>query len=666
MNRRPSSSRPEKTEMTVDAPAPDSEVRTPAAPPARVPAGLRPTLRLAAGHLLFVGALGLGADVLLEITWRRSNVVALVVDKPWVVLTGATVLALVAGVLLAVTGRRWFSAAVMLVVSALAGLASHLKFEVRREPLYPRDLVFALEPRFLVQMVQPAVLWKTALGLALIVGLVWGAARLLGRRPRTAGPRPTYRPRTILAVRVAVALTCLAVLSSVAAFNRPGNPWRGAFEAAGVVWKPANQAANYRANSFVGGFLFNLDRPAMVRPRGYSRATMEQIVARYTAAADGHNASVTGTLEGVNVVAVLAESLSDLTRLDGMSLGEDPLRRTRALMERLPHGRMLASKIGGGTSAAEFEVLTSMSLAQFDPAMDTPYQMLVPQHRTFPSAVRLFDELGHTGVAIHPYLETLYSRHRVYPALGFDDFVARGDMLFDQRLGRKGFISDASAFRQTLHTIASQEEPVFVNLVTMQNHTPYEGKYPEPVPVSGVDRESAEIVGQYAAGLVRTDAAIERFIRRLGHTDEKTIVVVYGDHLPGALPEDVFAANSQRTLHETPFFMYSNYEDLPAVELPTTSPIYFLPRIFDLAGAPIPPYYALLRELEGHVAAMEHGQMLTPLGWSTSPERLSPEAREVLRDYRLVQYDLAVGERYAEALFHPAARGTVAASGAGE
>jgi phosphoglycerol transferase MdoB-like AlkP superfamily enzyme len=310
----------------------------------------------------------------------------------------------------------------------------------------------------------------------------------------------------------------------------------------------------------------------------------------------------------------------------------------------------------------EFEVLTGMSLSQFNSAMDTPYQMLVPNYRHFPSAVELFNQLGHTTLAIHPYEPTMYQRDHVYPILGFSDFIARPEMDHHGRPENNQFISDQAAFRQTMDAINEHDESVFVNLVTMQNHTPFTGKYADPIEVEGLSRRDAQMVGQYARGISVSDRAIGRFIRALERSDEKTVVLLYGDHLPAGMPETLFEQNSDRTMHETPFFLYSNFGKPEAEELPTTSPAFFLPRVFDLAGAPLPPYFALLRELEGHVSALEHGRLISSGGYEVSPETLSPEAREVLRDYRLVQYDLSVGRRYAEEMLYPSPAGTVSAS----
>lgn len=660
---------------TADASAtPDTQQDGQTDGPERV-SKLRVLARLARAtgiYLLFGFIVALLAEFLLEAArtgWNWPYLLDFASRDLGVVALGAVVILLLVVALLAVTGRMWVTATLVLSLATVLGVASHLKYVARREPIYPRDLAFMTEPGFLLEMVEPRSLWLTLLGLLPLVVTTWGLSKLfkmwLGRR--TPAKNPPHWRTTVIVSRLAVVGLSLVLLSSLLSFNHYGNAWRRAFEASGARWAKASQPHNYKVNGFVGGFLYNLDIPAMAKPPMYSRAVMERIAAKYAALADARNASLDpDALKDVNVVSVLSESFSDPTRLEGLELAEDPLPRTRELMEKVPHGLMLSQKIGGGTSSMEFETLTGMSLSQFNSAMDTPYQMLVPNYRHFPSAVEIFNQMGHKTLAIHPYEATMYQRDTVYPILGFSDFVARSEMEHRGMPENNPFISDHAAFRQTLDAINENDEPVFVNLVTMQNHTPYVGKYADPVEVEGLTDDGAEMVGQYARGLSLSDRAIARFIRAVERSDEKTIVLLYGDHLPAGLPEAVFEKNSDRTMHETPFFMYSNFGEPKPEELPTTSPIFFLPRVFELAGAPLPPYYALLRELESNVSALEHGRLISSGGYEVSPETLSAEAKELLRDYRLVQYDLSVGRRYAEEMLYPSPAGTVAASRAPE
>ena len=629
-------------------------------------------MRPAGIFLTFCAVVALLAELGIETARTGGNwhyVLRLVVGEPGVVAVGAFVLLLIVGAVLAITGRMWVTSALVLSLAALLGIASNVKWVERREPIYPRDLVFMMEPKFLLEMVDPHMLWLTLGGLVLLAAFTWGLTRLfkLWLRRKAAHPRPPRWGVTVVVLRVAGVGLSLLLLSSLMHFNHPGNAWRRTFQAAGAHWKKASQPHNYQANGFVGGFLYNLDIPAMKRPPGYSRATMERIVAKYTAEAEKqYGDRDPHALDDVNVVTILSESFSDLTRLKGMKLGEDPMPRTRELMKQGPHGHMLTQKIGGGTSTMEFETLTGLSMSQFNSALDTPFQQLVPHYRTFPSAVEMFNQLGHKTLAIHPYSPTMYQREHVYPILGFSDFISQDQMTHRGTIEKNRYISDASAFSQVLDAIQSNDKSVFVNLVTMQNHTPYVGRYSDPVKVEGLNDRAAAVVGGYARGISYSDQAIADFISAVDQSHEKTIVVLYGDHLPAGTPKALYRKNNVRVLHETPFFIHSNFGEASSEELPTTSPIFFLPHIVDMAGAPLSPYYTMLRDLEGHVSAMEQGEMIGADNAKTSPKSLPPASQELLRDYRLVEYDLAVGKRYSEKMLYPTPAGTVEASGSGE
>ena len=107
-------------------------------------------------------------------------------------------------------------------------------------------------------------------------------------------------------------------------------------------------------------------------------------------------------------------------------------------------------------------------------------------------------------------------------------------------------------------------------------------------------------------------------------------------------------------MRSTPFFIWANTPIKKAAAPEVTSPIYFMPMLYDALGAQLPPYYALLRELQVEIPAMEQGIYLDDDGNPLARDDLSPRAKELLRDYRLVQYDLSVGARYSQdELFYP-------------
>lgn len=600
---------------------------------------LRATFLLALGcNAALEASRLLGVD---GVVWRFKT--------PWfpaLFLVGTLVVWLLVGLVHAVTGQMGLTRTVLVVGTVLVAVADHAKVRVREEPLYPGDVAFLTQLRLLPGMVGLTWLPLTTGGL-LLLGL---AATWLSRsrRARRSPDEPDGPRHAGVGVRVVAGALCLLALVHVAHFNQSGNLARAAFDAAGANWRPWSQQRNYLGNGFVAGVLYNTGVPPMAAPDGYGPATMAGIVRRYTAVAERINRHrETGSLDGVNVVMVLSESLSDPTLLRGVTVAQDPLPFTRRLMATTTSGLLLAPGIGGGTANVEFEVLTGMSLALFPPQLRVPFQMLVPERSHFPSLVSWYERSGHRPIAVHPFSTEMYRRREVYKAFGFDEFVHEGTLAFRRRLGHNGYISDASAFDEVVARLRVSRRPLLVELVTMQNHIPYEGRYDHPIPVRGPDGGPLPPTGQYLRGLWHSDRALEALVGDLRDLREPSVLVVYGDHLPGTYPGPVRELNGWLTMHKTPFLVWSSFAATP-VRPPLVSPTHLTDLVLEHVDAPVTPYTALLTRLRAEVPALAGPVVRDASGRPVPLTELEPDARQLLRDYRLVQYDLAVGQAWSE------------------
>ena len=588
-----------------------------------------------------------------------------VVQGPVLTLLGTLVVWAVLVLVWAIVGRLAVGIAVLTVLTAILGFANHVKLTLRLEPILPSDLAYVSQVGFLAEMAGLAEVLVLLAALGLVtVAIGWVSRRYSRSKPRGTRRSDPYAWRRRVLSRLVAGALSVFFLTYVGNFNNPGNNFRDAYEANGAEWAYWAQGANYLRNGFVGGVLYNLDTTSMERPRDYTRASMEQIVRRYVEVADRTNrARRPDVLDDVNIVHVLSESFTDPTKLSGIRLEEDPIPFTRRLMSQTSSGTMLAQKVGAGTANMEFEALTGMSMSQFTPQVDSAYQTVVPNHSTFPSAVQLLKDRGHAAIAIHPYTTQLYRRETVYPVLGMDEFISQGEMQTEATIQDNPRISDASAFEEVSYQIERSDRPLLVNLVTMQNHFPNRSVYDEPVRVSGLTGNQKEHVAGYVRGLRYSDAALEDFIAELERSSEKTAVIFYGDHHPPVWPRRIRERNGEVGVLSTPYFLWANFplERLPSERL--TSPIHFMPMLYEAAGAQVPPYYALLDRLHELVPAMEQGRYVDRGKGLVSESELGPRATQVLRDYRMVQYDLAVGERYSqEAMFSGEQTGSGAAN----
>jgi hypothetical protein len=288
-----------------------------------------------------------------------------------------------------------------------------------------------------------------------------------------------------------------------------------------------------------------------------------------------------------------------------------------------------------------------MSLGLFPPQLRVPFQMLVPERSHFPSLVQWFERTGHRPVAVHPFSTEMYRRRDVYRAFGFDEFVHQGTLADPHRLGHDGYVSDASAFDEVVARLRGSDRPLFVQLVTMQNHIPYEGRYEHPIKVRGPDGAPLPPTGQYLRGLWHSDRALQDLVADLKRLPEPTVLVLYGDHLPGTYPRDVRVVNGWSRMHRTPFLIWSTFTTSP-VRPPLMSPSHLTDLVLEYVDAPVTPYTALLTRLRAQVPALVGGFSYDARGRPVPLADLPPDAQQVLRDYRMVQYDLAVGRAFSE------------------
>ena len=467
---------------------------------------------------------------------------------------------------LALVGRLWLALGIVTAVTALLGAVNATKLELRNDPLVPGDVVFLSQPDFLFDMVSRSKLVSGAVGLIAIVLLAWGFGWLVARfaLPHITKSLPRRGVIALRITRVVVVLLCLLLLGLANNFNEKGNPWREAFDSTGLRWRAWDQRINYQRNGFIAGLLYNTHVTAMAKPEGYSKEAVEAVAKRYQAEAAELNQGRTATIDKTNVVIILSESFSQPDWLKTVKFPQDVIPKTTAAMKQTVSGRMLAPGFGSGTANTEYELLTGQSLSQLSPQLSIPYEQLVSHYDTYPSTVGYLKEHGHKPIAIHPFSPRMYARTKVFQTFGFDKYISKDDMTFDSHGGGR-FIDDESAFNEVIHQIDTNDKPVLAHLITMQNHMPYGGQYDDPIkPTSGLQGKFANLAGQYARGLARTDEALADMFAKLKKSPEPTAVIFYGDHLPPQVyPQSLVEREGTLTAHQTPYLIWSNRGALP-------------------------------------------------------------------------------------------------------
>ena len=361
--------------------------------------------------------------------------------------------------------------------------------------------------------------------------------------------------------------------------------------------------------------------------------------------------------------------------MPGIALAEDPMPNIRALKETTTSGLMLSPGFGGGTANIEYQSLTGLDLALFDDSMQSMYQELVPHQKNPFAWNQIWNaEYGKSGsVAFHSYYKNMYLRDVNYKKFGFNKFYtldSKPAITHQDRTDNSPYVNDAASYQNIIDQLNKEEHPQFLQLVTMQNHMPYDNWYfnnqfeQANVTENLNDYERGQI-NTYAKGVSITDQATIDFLNQLNAMDKPITVIFYGDHLPGSYQTAAADKNNTLALHQTDYFIWSNQASasagvkLDASNTAYTSPNYFMEMAAEHMNAKVSPYLAFLTQTRTDIPALERlvigaggfdtdtsTTYLDENGNAVKRKALSKQAKKTLHDYELIQYDMTAGKGY--------------------
>lgn len=270
------------------------------------------------------------------------------------------------------------------------------------------------------------------------------------------------------------------------------------------------------------------------------------------------------------------------------------------------------------------------------------------------------------------YYKNMYLRDANYKKFGFNHFYALDSnpaITYQDHIDDSQYVSDAASYQNVLDALNNSNHAQFIQLVTMQNHTPYGDFYMNnqfrDADISELSDDEKWGIDNYAKGVNLTDQATADFLNQLNTIDKPVTVIFYGDHLPGVYSTAAGDENNAIPLHETDYFIWSNQASASAgMKLDTNntsfvSSNYFMALATEHMNAKISPYLEMLAELHSAIPAFSR-LVGSNSSWSDNTSTiyldasgnrikrkdLSEDARTLLRDYRLVQYDMTKGKGY--------------------
>lgn len=336
---------------------------------------------------------------------------------------------------LAVFRRPWFAASIVLAFLLFVVLVSNAKFHSLREPFVFQDFEYFTDalkhPRLYLPFLGlgKALLAVAAFGLALYAGLILEPA-LTGRIDLA-----NFLQGVAVLVVLSLALLWLGVRKKLTVTFEPETDLRQLGLMASL-WRYGEEEHDCRC-----------------APSAYDFVKPVQ--------------GGSGALP--NLVVVQSESFFDVRDLFA-GIRPEVLQKFDSIKTSAAYlGKLEVPAWGANTVRTEFAFLSGLGADNLGVHRFNPYRKLARQG--FPTLASFLKRLGYRTVCVHPYPSSFYARDEVFPLLGFDEFIDIRS--FDGAEKTGPYVGDVVLAEKVCALLGtSSTQPIFVFVITMENHGP--------------------------------------------------------------------------------------------------------------------------------------------------------------------------------------------------
>lgn len=233
-----------------------------------------------------------------------------------------------------------------------------------------------------------------------------------------------------------------------------------------------------------------------------------------------------------NIVAVQAESFFDVRYLEA-GIDRTILKNYDRLKDQATFfGRLSVPVWGAYTMRTEFAFLSGLPEEALGHHRFNPYLQL--GNKPFWTIAHNMKALGYRTVCVHPFPSSFFNRKKVFPNLGFDDFIDMNAFSKDDRFGP--YVGDVALGERIIELLDSADQPLFIFAITMENH----GAWPE----DRLKNESSEnadsenwpldcfSLNHYVTHMRNTDKMMGIITDYMKAQETSSVFCLYGDHMP--------------------------------------------------------------------------------------------------------------------------------------
>ncbi|MDE6663180.1 MAG: LTA synthase family protein [Lachnospiraceae bacterium] len=355
-----------------------------------------------------------------------------------------------------------------------------------------------------------------------------------------------------------------------------------------------------------------------------------------------------------NVIVIMNESWWNTDNIpEGVAtFSSDPMESYHKLARNCSSGELSANIHGGGTIGSETEFLTGLNIKYF--TSFTGIATEIREHK-IPTIVDYFNALDYDTVAIHPYDGNFYGRNALYTSIGFNKMIFEDDMSYKDIYSC--YISDESLAKQIIKEYEENEDmQKFIFAVSIGNHIRgldskhnFIEDYPYPISVTlseDLDKEAYTDLVNYINGIYLANEAFAQLASYFEQKNEPTVLVMYGDHMPGFSKEAKALFNldgddleSTKRQYAVPVLMWSNFETKQIVF--EGENISYLPQmILEYAQLPESDMSRILKQ-QRNIFKTNTRIVLDCFGQPI--ESYNDKQIETIRHFKVVDYDILYG-----------------------
>ena len=234
-----------------------------------------------------------------------------------------------------------------------------------------------------------------------------------------------------------------------------------------------------------------------------------------------------------NITVIQSESFFDARRLHE-SIKNDVLKNyDDCLKESFQFGKLKVPAWGANTMRTEFSFLTGLKYEEMGLYRYYPYQYL--HKMPIVSLAKLLQSQGYYCVCIHPHPASFFGRDRIFPLMGFDEFI--DIQSFDTKQTFGPYISDQAVTDKILEVNNEyHDRPLFIFAITMENHGPLHlektTKDEQQSYFSNAPIEQINDLTVYLRHLKNADIMVEQLTSAYRKPDKPSTLCFYGDHIP--------------------------------------------------------------------------------------------------------------------------------------